>query len=121
MVLGSESLQSLTTSEPLTITSQLAVTNGLTLANGATLTLSGGSLAFNGAGSQTLGGTGKVLLGDANNATGSIFAQINSTLTIGPNITVIGNGYIENEINFGNTCDLINQGTINATGGITLV
>jgi hypothetical protein len=98
------------------------VLNGLTL-NGSTITLgnanggSFGQLFFTG--SQTLGGTGTVLLGVSESNSLVWSGSGSTTLTIGPNILVHGrNGTID----FGSQ-SFINQGTISADtylGTITL-
>ncbi|HEY0776769.1 MAG TPA: choice-of-anchor D domain-containing protein [Gemmatirosa sp.] len=94
------------------------VTGGLTLQNNATITLNANSiLAFEG--SQTIGGTGTILLG----ATGS-GNRLNiespsglSTLTVGPNMTIRGtNGTIGGQNFEGGAEALVNNGTISADG-----
>jgi hypothetical protein len=76
------------------------VTNGLTVNGNLTVR----DVTFNG--SQTLDGTGSVILGFAGSA--HLSATEGSSLTIGPELTIRGAGHIIN---------LVNQGTILADGG----
>jgi hypothetical protein len=92
------------------------ITDGLTLQK-ATVHLGNaagstyGSLNF--PGSQTVGGTGTVLFGKS--GANSVNAGYNTTLTLGPNITVAGSsGYLSGV--YTNSA-IINQGTITAGSG----
>ena len=100
------------------------VINGLTL-NGSLLLgkadgSTAGTLYFNG--TQTLGGTGVVTFGNSvgngliENGSGTV------TLTIGSGITVQGgSGSISGAGNYGQIQSVINQGTVNVSGGGNVV
>jgi hypothetical protein len=104
----------------LTNGSTLYVYDGLTL-NGATIDLSGGTngvvnqygyIYFQGTNSQTLGGTGTILLGTNNASLLYNFGGASAKLTIGSGILIHGVGYVRDN----NAADggILNQGTIAA-------
>ena len=121
LTLTAGTLNGVTVASNLTVAGTLTVTNGLTL-NNAALTLGtstrSGELLF--PGSQTLGGTGTILLGFANETSGVLSAQgggsqaTAATLTIGPNITVTNNYTASITVYYNGTDSIINQGTINS-------
>ena len=102
--------------------SRARVINDLTLDNGLVNMAQNGYLTFEG--TQTLGGTGTVAFTD-NNASNALYAGSNSTLTIGPNVTVHGTAGQINNNGPGTTGSgtFINQGTIHAdvAGGSILL
>ena len=124
---SSGTLSGVTVSGPLDLTGvttgnspSLTVSNGLTL-NNATVLLGNaagttyGQMLFNN--TETLGGTGTVLLGK--HSSDGLFVNSSSVLTIGPGITVRGSdGYLDNGSSWTGT--IVNQGTISAddSGGL---
>jgi hypothetical protein len=97
------------------------VKNGLTLVN-STIDLSGGTngapsqygtIYFQGTNSQTLGGTGVVLL-STNSAYSAVYGDggPGAKLTIGPGILIHGTGYVRD--NSAATGGIVNQGSITA-------
>ena len=102
------------------------VTGGLTLQNGATINVNNNSvIAFEG--TQTLGGSGTILLGStgSGNRVNIESPGGTSTLTIGPNVIIRGqNGTIGGQNFDGGPNALVNNGTISAEGAngtITIV
>jgi hypothetical protein len=97
------------------------IENGLTLADGATVQLGAtgfgpGSMSFSG--TQTLGGTGEILLQGDRGENSSMYPS-SGTLTIGPNITVAGGSSFGT---VGSTAgSIVNNGLISSpVSGITL-
>lgn len=94
---------------------RVTVVNGMTL-NGWVLAYGGGS-RFQFAGTQTLSGTGQVLLGTASSGSGQlVVTQSNTTLTIGQGITIRGTQGTIGGLNNSALIDVINYGTIRADG-----
>ncbi len=91
---------------------EVTVVDGLTLNGTVTLGEAAGGthgyLLFSG--TQTLGGTGDVLLGSSSSNAIGVGGDSGSTLTIGPGITVHGSGGSVGSITYG----LVNRGTIAA-------
>ncbi|MEN1704731.1 MAG: GC-type dockerin domain-anchored protein [Planctomycetota bacterium] len=93
----------------------VTIRNGLTLEAPYSLNPNantGGSI-LNISGSQEISGSGMITMGDS---TGSIIQTVNSTLTVGENIAIMGSGTIVQ-----NSGSLINNGTIMATGDTRLL
>ena len=89
----------------------LRVVNGLTLNGTIRMIGSASSIAFDG--SQTLDGTGAVSFVDNGACCRVLEAVTESTLTIGPGVTIQGGrGVIGGDRNFGQPLSVINQGTI---------
>ena len=92
----------------------LTVTNGLVLNSVLTIgaPFAGGRVDF--LGSQTLGGSGQVLLNAGNpvNSSAQFFADPGATLTIGAGITIHGSGGTVGYPTLPSTSAIINQGTI---------
>ncbi len=73
-------------------------------------------LSFNG--TQTLGGTGTIVLGNTGAANRALSMEGNTDLTVGPNVLIHGvNGTIGQAYLSGGTQNLINNGSINSDGG----
>ena len=119
------SLIGATVDAPLTVQQNdtLQILSGLTLNSSITLSGGGGSNCFVVfLGTQTLSGTGQIILGGISGGTDFVVAQggnsssTGATLTIGPNITLSGaeNGVVEGRFS---EDAIINQGTLEATGG----
>ena len=92
----------------------LAISNGLTLVGGATITLGATSsttyLYVNG-GTQTIGGTGQIVFAGTSSINRLRLGNgAATTLTLGPGVTVRGQGSIDDS----STSTLTNQGTIQA-------
>ena len=110
-----------------TNTSVERVSGGLTLQNGATISVNSNS-AFAFEGTQTLGGTGTIVLGSTgagNRINIESPGNVTGTLTVGPNVTIRGNNGTIGGQNFeGGANALVNNGTISADvagGTITIV
>ncbi|MGD0461589.1 MAG: hypothetical protein ABSB74_03780 [Tepidisphaeraceae bacterium] len=95
--------------------------NGFTLANSATVQIGAtpygsGSMIFSG--TQTLGGTGKILLQGDRGETSSVYSS-SGTLTIGPNISIATGSNLGT---VGNTTgSIVNNGVISSpVSGVTL-
>ncbi len=95
------------------------ITGGLTLGSGANAgridVNSNSVLALQG--TQTIGGTGEIVLGTTG-ASNRITLEGIGTTTIGPNVTIRGtNGTIGTQVFVGGTQTLVNTGTIASDGG----
>lgn len=94
------------------------VQNGMTL-NGRIDIDNNGILGLEG--TQTIAGSGEIVLGGNAGLGNRIDLEGNGTTTLGPGVTIRGtNGTIGQQLNVAGTQTLLNQGTINADGGGTL-